>query len=376
MLTLEFPPYIYGGAGVHVGNLTEALRKRMDVCVRACGPTDTAAPKDTHFYPMPKRYSGSSFDKVLNTMVLGADIAHDPIDADLIHSHTWYMAHAAKLMKVLHSRPVVSTVHSLEPHRPWKREQLGQGYDLSTALERELYTSVADAIIAVSESTKSDLLNVYPDVDPDIVEVIPNGVDTSRFRPNPDRKPLEELGIEGNYILFLGRLSRQKGIFDLLGAVEQGLIEENVVLVTGAADTAELKADMEKRVSRLPTVKWIDRMLDPYTIRSLYTHASVFLCPSRYEPFGIINLEAMACGAPVVAASVGGIPEVVSHGKTGLLYEPGDLDAMARTVSRVQSNGKLREKFITNGMADVKERFSWEKVAEKTMGLYRRVLER
>ena len=375
MLSLEYPPNVYGGAGVHVDNLSRALARDIDVHVKAAGDPSGSREGNpsVRFYPMPERYAGEKHSKVLNTMLLDMDIAHDAGDFDLVHSHTWYMAHAAVLTKILHDIPLVATVHSLEPHRPWKREQLGRGYDLTTHLERQLY-SMADGIIAVSGSTKKDLLDVYPAVDEDKVTVIHNGIDLERFRPNPDRAPLDELRVPDEYILFVGRLSRQKGIFDLVEACVRGLITSPVVLVTGAADTPELREEFSSIIGKADNILWIDRMLDFDTLRALYTHASVFLCPSRYEPFGIINLEAMACGAPVVASRVGGIPEVVTHGENGLLFEPGDLSAMSSAIASVMDDSSLRKRLVDAGRRTVEERFSWSAIARKTMDFYRKVI--
>jgi len=375
MLSLEYPPYVYGGAGVHVKNLSNALAKKMEVEVRACGDPNESkiANPNVNFYPMSNRYSDFKHSKVFNTMVTDMDMAIDLNNVDIVHSHTWYMAFAAQLIKKLHGTPIVATVHSLEPHRPWKREQLGKGYDLTTHLEKTLY-GMADGIITVSAATGRDLLKVYPEVNPEKVSVIHNGIDLDKFRPNHERNLIDRFGIGTGYILFLGRLSRQKGIFDLLEACRKKLIDRQVVIVTGAADTTEIRAEIENEIIKLDNVIWINEMLSNEQTRALYTNARVFLCPSRYEPFGIINLEAMACGCPVVAANVGGIPEVIEDGYNGLLFEAGDIDNMAEKVNFLYPNEELRAKFISNGEKILKSRFTWDKVANETQKFYRKVI--
>ena len=241
MLSLEYPPYIYGGAGVHVDNLSRALAKKMDVEVRCRGEEKLMVNGNptVRYFPMPERYNGEKWARVLNTIVFDTDVVSQPSDANIVHSHTWYMALSAIEAKKLYEIPLVATVHSLEPHRPWKREQIGTGHNLTTFLEHSLYRE-ADAVIAVSKATKRDLLDVYPDVEPGRVHVIHNGIDTSKFYPQSDGRVLERYGIKQPYILFVGRLSRQKGIFDVVEACKRGLIKENIVLVTGAPDTKEI----------------------------------------------------------------------------------------------------------------------------------------
>ena len=377
MLSLEYPPYVYGGAGVHVDNLSHALAKELEVEIRACGNPKESINENPNvkFYPISDRYADMLHSKVFNTMIMDMDIAFDLNNVDIVHSHTWYMAFAAQVIRKLYGIPIIATVHSLEPHRPWKREQLGKGYDLTTHLERTLY-GMADGIITVSAATRRDLLEVYPEVDPQKISVIHNGIDLDKFRPNHDKKLLKRLGIQDDYILFLGRLSRQKGIFDLLDACRKKLIDRKVVLVTGAADTHEIREEMDVEINKLDNVIWINEMLSHELTRALYTNARAFLCPSRYEPFGIINLEAMACGCPVVAANVGGIPEVIEDGYNGLLFEAGDIASMAEKVNHLSSNEELRVKFISNGKKVLKKRFTWGRVANETIKFYRKVIAR
>ncbi len=377
ILSLEYPPYVYGGAGVHVNNLSKALAKEMEVEIRACGDPRESVKENPHvkFYPMGDRYSGMIYSKVLNTMVLDMDMTLELENVDIVHSHTWYMTFAAQVIRKLYGIPIVATVHSLEPHRPWKREQLGSGYDLTTHLERSLY-GMADGIITVSAATKRDLLEVYPEVDTEKISVIHNGIDLAKFKPNHDKKILKKLNIEDDYFLFLGRLSRQKGIFDLLEACRKKLFDRNLVLVTGAADTNEIYNKVEKEIKNLDNVLWINKMLSYEMTRALYTNARVFLCPSRYEPFGIINLEAMACECPVVAANVGGIPEVIEDGYNGILFEAGDIQGMADKVNHLNSNEDLRLKYICRGSKILKSRFSWDMVANETIKFYRKVIAR
>ncbi|HET7686211.1 MAG TPA: glycogen synthase, partial [Candidatus Limnocylindria bacterium] len=331
LLTNEFPPSIYGGAGVHVGELTRALRGHVDLDIRTFGDHDeTAAGWRVRGYP-------PSADLPLTVPLLapiaGAlsrDVAMvaDPVDADLVHVHTWYVHLAGVLAKLAYGIPLVVTVHSLEPLRPWKREQLGGGYDVSAWIERTALT-MADAVIAVSEGTRADVLRLF-EVAPERVHVIGNGIDADFYHRVDETDALRARGIDPSvpYVLFVGRVTRQKGIVHLVRAIRHLDPGIGVVLCAGQPDTPEIAAEMEEGVraarAERSNVVWIPEMVSREEVRQLYSHAAVFCCPSVYEPFGIINLEAGACETPVVASAVGGIPEVIVDGETGLLV-PVDL---------------------------------------------------
>ena len=290
------------------------------------------------------------------------------VDADLVHAHTWYTFFAGHLAKMLYDVPFVVTVHSLEPKRPWKEEQLGRGYKLSTWLERTGVES-ADRVIAVSEEMRRDILEAY-EVDPSKVVVVHNGVDLNKYRPSRAVDVRARYGIVGPYALFVGRISRQKGIDVLLSAARTLAADVTVVLAATSPDTPELQAKIASQTRDNPRLIWIDEMVSEDALVSLYTEADLFVCPSVYEPFGIINLEAMACGTPVVASAVGGIVEVVVDGETGLLVPPSDPDALARAIDRLMSDNSLREACARNGRHRVENLFSWERIARKTLDVY------
>ncbi|HEX5396475.1 MAG TPA: glycogen synthase, partial [Candidatus Limnocylindria bacterium] len=319
ILTNEFPPNVYGGAGVHVDELTRALRKLIEVEVRTFGAQD----ERTDGW----RVRGFAADERLSGAfaALGRDIgmAAEPVDADVVHAHTWYTHLAAILAKLTYGTPLVVTVHSLEPMRPWKREQLGGGYDVSTWVERTAL-EMADAVIAVSRETRDDVLRLF-EVAPEKVHVIHNGIDAVFFHPVDETDALDSFGVDPSqpYVLFVGRITRQKGIVHLVRAIRNLDPRIGVVLCAGQPDTPQIAQEMEDGVAEArrhrSNVVWIPEMVSREAVRQLYSHAAVFCCPSVYEPFGIINLEAAACETPVVASAVGGIPEVVVDGETGLL---------------------------------------------------------
>jgi len=311
-----------------------------------------------------------------------------PVDADVVHCHTWYSDFGGILAKKAYGIPLVVTTHSLEPSRPWKREQLGLGYELSCWVEKTAM-ELADGIIAVSEGMKQDVLK-YFDVDPDKIKIIYNGIDTDEYVPSTTKDCFAQYGIDPDmpYILFVGRITRQKGIIHLVNAINY--LDENiqVVLCAGAPDTEEIAKEMADGVNRVKEnrddVIWIEEMVDKKTVRELYTHASVFVCPSIYEPFGIINLEAMACGTPVVASAVGGIVEVVVPEETGLLVEFDQLDespfeprnpdefarALAAAVNRLMGDAALREAMAKAGRKRAEDVFSWKAIAKQTVAFY------
>jgi glycogen synthase len=312
----------------------------------------------------------------------------DPVDADVVHCHTWYSHLGGIVAKLAYGIPLVITTHSLEPLRPWKREQLGGGYDASAWVERTAI-EMADAVIAVSRETREDVLRLFR-VDPERVHVIHNGIDTDEYRPQSASDALERYGVERDtpYVLFVGRITRQKGIVHLVRAIRHLDPDVQVVLAAGAPDTKEIAAEMEAAVAEAraahPRIVWIAEMLDKPSVRQLYSHAAVFCCPSVYEPFGIINLEAMACETAVVASAVGGIPEVVVDGETGLLvpfepaggesFEPSDAEgferALAEAVMTLMRDPGRREAMAEAGRRRAVEHFSWASIAEQTVSLY------
>jgi len=390
-LTNEYPPHIYGGAGVHVDHLSRELAKSMPVEVRCFG--------DQNFKKGNLRVRGFELDtsdftcpKPLRS-VFGAvrrctDFNTTNIDANLVHCHTWYSHFGGILAKLNYGIPLVITVHSLEPLRPWKREQLGGGYDFSLWIEKTAL-AIADAVIAVSNETKRDIERLFG-VDPTRMHVIHNGIDLEVYRKVDSTEALARYGIDINepYLLFVGRITRQKGIIHLIRAIQFMDRRFQIVLCAAAPDTPEIAEEMKNAVERLKTQRsdiiWIDEMVDRKTANELYSHAAVFCCPSIYEPFGIINLEAMACETAVVASAVGGIKEVVVDGETGFLvpleqmkespFEPLNPEKFSRDlaerINQLMKDRYLREKFGKAGRKRAEENFSWSKIAQKTMALY------
>jgi len=390
VLTNEFPPNVYGGAGMHVAELTRELRRRMAVEVRAFGDQDetddgwrvrgyralTPGPQDSQLR--------AAWDAFARNLAMAAD----PVDADLVHCHTWYSHLAGLLVQHAYGIPLIVTVHSLEPMRPWKREQLAGGYDLSTWVEKTALEA-ADAVIAVSGGTRDDVLRLF-DVADEQVHVIHNGIDTAAFRPDPATDLLTLHGVDPQvpYVLFVGRVTRQKGISHLVRAIPHLAPGIGVVLAAGQPDTPELAAEVEAGVAAAqkgrPNVVWIPEMLSREAVRQLYSHAAVFACPSVYEPFGITNLEAMACQRPVVASAVGGIPEVVVDGETGLLVPLGlspdepmtplDPDRFARdlatAINALVADQPRSAAMGAAGRRRAVELFSWSAIADQTVALY------
>jgi len=389
-LTNEYPPRIYGGAGVHVGYLTRELAKSMDVDVRCFGDQDFQEGRlkvkgyelDASNFSCPK-----PLQSVFGAVQRCVDFNTTNIDADLVHCHTWYSHFGGILAKLNYGIPLVVTTHSLEPLRPWKREQLAGGYDFSLWVEKTAL-EMADAIIAVSAETKRDIEKLF-DVDPKRVHVIHNGIDLEEYRKVDAIDALVRDGIdpEKPYLLFVGRVARQKGIVHLVRAIQFMDPDFPIVLCSGAPDTPEIAEEMNEALAaaqkKRSNIFWIEEMLDRPAVIELYSHAAVFCCPSIYEPFGIINLEAMACETAVVASAVGGIKEVVVDGKTGFLVpvdfagdtfklanpEKFSRDLAAR-INQLMKNGKLREKFGKAGRKRAEEHFSWTKIAQKTKALY------
>ncbi|MEO6578525.1 MAG: glycogen synthase [Candidatus Limnocylindria bacterium] len=394
ILTNEFPPSIYGGAGVHVDELTRHLRTLIELDVRTFGDQTADDPGwRVHGYPV--AHDLATADDRLRPMLsaLSRDVGMvaDPVEADVVHAHTWYTHLAGMLTRLAYGIPLVLTVHSLEPLRPWKREQLGGGYDVSSWIERTAIES-ADAVIAVSEGTRQDIQRLF-DVAPERIHVIHNGIDPEFYRPEPATDALERHGVDPSvpYVLFVGRITRQKGIVHLVRAIQHLDPGVGVVLCAGQPDTPEIGREMEEGVraaqAERDNVVWIGEMVSRTDVRQFYSHAAVFCCPSVYEPFGIINLEAAACETPVVASAVGGIPEVVVDGETGLLVPvelsiddpmlPLDADRFERNlagaINALMADAGTQEVMGRAGRKRAVEDFSWDAIARQTADLYRTV---
>ena len=393
LLTNEYPPYIYGGAGVHVEYLSRELAKLINVEVRCFGDQNSAAGtlKVKGF-----QYDKKIFDTCpkllespLSAIMRCLNFNSDNIDADVVHCHTWYTHFGGILAKKNYGIPLVITTHSLEPLRPWKREQLGKGYDFSCWVEKTAL-EMADSIIAVSKETKEDVLK-YFDVKPERITIIPNGIDTEEYTKATTKNTFSKFGInpEQPYVLFVGRITRQKGIIHLVNAIKYLNPEIQVVLCAGMPDTKEIGIEMEQAVNEIKKTRknivWIMEMVDNKTKIELYSNAAVFCCPSIYEPFGIINLEAMACEVPVVASAVGGMKEVVVNNETGILVELDQLDVapfepkvpddfargLAAGINKIFANPELGKKMGKAGRRRVVDNYSWTSVAQKIVELYK-----
>ena len=374
IFTWEYPPNVYGGAGVHVKYLTAALAKLADVEVRTLeqGPPEDVPGVRVRRYRPSLRGLGAPDPRVakaLEVLSFDGNLVADPIDADVVHTHTWYTNFAGALAKRLYGCKLVATVHSLEPLRPWKREQLGSGYDLSSWMEKE-GLEACDAIVAVSEEMKRDILRCY-EVPASRVHVIHNGVDPQKYHPTDGAASLEKFGIRKPFVFFVGRLTRQKGVFDLLEAKARLPEGTTLVLATGKPDTPGIEDELRRALTALRDVVWIPQMLEDPDLVALYSEAAVFACPSIYEPFGIINLEAMACETPVVASRVGGIKEVVVDGETGLLVPPANPVRLGRAIRRLIEDPSLAARMGRKGRRRVLRQFTWDRIAEKTLRLYR-----
>lgn len=386
LLTREYPPDIYGGAGVHVTELVRALRADTEVIVRAFGePRDEP---DTASYRVPAELADAN--GALATLGVDLQMAQDCGGADVVHSHTWYANGAGHLAKLLHGVPHVVTAHSLEPLRPWKAEQLGGGYRVSSWIEKTAFEG-ADTVIAVSEGMRRDILAAYPSLDPTKVVTIYNGIDLERWQPLHDPDRARALGIDPDRpaVIFVGRITRQKGLPYLLRAVRRLPPEVQIVLCAGAPDTPEILAEVTALVEQLQSerdgVVWIDRLLPNDELRIALTASTVFVCPSIYEPLGIVNLEAMACGLPVVGTATGGIPEVIVDGVTGRLVPiqqlqdgtgtPTDPDRfvadLADALIEVVSDPARAAEMGRAGRDRAETSFSWTAIAEQTRDVYR-----
>jgi len=380
ILTREFPPDVYGGAGVHVDFLVRELRKIIEVDVQCMGEPREGATAHTE---KEERLAGAN----PALQVLSTDVAMTAAvsGAQVVHSHTWYANMAGHWAKLLYDIPHVVSAHSLEPQRPWKAEQLGGGYRISSWAEKTAYEA-ADAVIAVSNGMRTDILSSYPALDEKKLHVIYNGIDTDFYRPDPDTSVLERIGVDVDrpYVAFVGRITRQKGVPHLLRAglaFDPGL---QIVLLAGAADTPELKAETDALIADLKGerdgVYVVSEMLPREQVRQVLTGALAFLCPSVYEPLGIVNLEAMACETAVVASNVGGIPEVVMDGETGIIvpYDAADAagfeQGIAEGVNRLAADPELAARFGRAGRTRAVEDFAWDAIAQQTVALYQSLL--
>jgi alpha-maltose-1-phosphate synthase len=380
ILTREFPPDVYGGAGVHVDFLVRELRKLVDVDVHCMGEPREGA--TAHGEDDPRLADANASLRILSADL---SIAAAVDGVDLVHSHTWYANMAGHLAKLLYDVPHVVTAHSLEPQRPWKAEQLGGGYRVSSWAERTAYEA-ADAVIGVSRGMAADILEAYPAIDPDRVHVVHNGIDAEFYHPDPRTDVLERIGVDLSrpYLTFVGRITRQKGVPHLLRAGLHLAPELQMVLLAGAADTPELGRETDAAVAELRErrdgVFVVSEMLPREEVRQVLSHAAVFCCPSVYEPLGIVNLEAMACETAVVASRVGGIPEVVDEGVTGVLVDlsPDDPEEFERrfaaAVDEVAGNADRAEAMGKAGRRRAVEEFGWDAVAARTVELYRSLL--
>jgi starch synthase len=398
IFTREYPPLVYGGAGVHVDYLSRELAREIEVEVHCWGPQHSDV-GDLHVRgadPWAEISNGTEgkFKGALEAFSLNLTQIKALEGIDIVHTHTWYVSMAGFLAKKLYGVPFVLTTHSLEPLRAWKAEQLGSGYAMSSWMERTAILD-ADAVIAVSQGTKADIQKAYPDVDPGRIHVIYNGIDLAEYQKTSETKALTDHGVDPSipYLLFVGRITRQKGVTHLVDAIRYLPAETQIVLCAGAPDTPEIANELRQKVDAArkdhPRIVWIEKMVTRQETIQLYSHARVFCCPSVYEPFGIINLEAMACRAPVVASATGGIKEVVVHDKTGYLV-PFDQDPvtsfprdpekfakdLAMRINELLKDPEKCKQFGDAGRQRVEDIFSWTAIAHQTIDLYKRLIER
>ena len=393
LVTREYPPEVYGGAGVHIEYLAAALADSIDARVHCFGAPREDPLVAAAYQPWDELTGGAPYRSALATLSADLAIVAGVEGSDLVHTHTWYANLAGHFAKLCFDIPHVMTTHSLEPLRPWKREQLAGGYALSSFAERTAIEH-ADAIIAVSERMRDDILGAYPQADPDRVEVIYNGIDTTEYHPVTATDVLEREGIDPDRptVVFVGRITRQKGVTHLLDAAAHLVPEAQLVLCAGAPDTPELAAEVRAAVESLrrerEAVIWIERMLPRADIVQILSHATLFACPSIYEPFGLVNVEAMACGIPVVGSAVGGIPEIIVEGETGHLvsFEPGPdpfgtpahperfARELAEAMNDLLGDPGRAEKWGAASRDRVLTNFAWPAIADQTVALYERLL--
>ena len=378
MLTREWPPAVYGGAGVHVTNLVDALKviPNLTADVHCYGQSRNGATGYTLETPF------SEINPALQTLLIDSDMALNLAGSSIAHSHTWYANFAGYLASKMHRIPHVITAHSLEPLRPWKAEQLGGGYVISSWIEKLAYED-ASAIIAVSDGMRHDILRCYPEVSPEKVVTIRNGIDASKFHPVENPAVAKKYGIQSPFAIFVGRITRQKGLAHLLRAWRNVPAEFGLVLAAGSPDEPAIGAEVEALITELQSTRknviWIKEMLVHDELVALLTQARAFLCPSVYEPLGIVNLEAMACETAVVASAVGGIPEVVNDGETGLLVNYSEDSnafekSLTHSIVRVMSDETLATSMGKAGRRRVQSEFGWDKVAAHTADLYRSLI--
>lgn len=380
LVTKEWPPHVYGGAGVHVVQLAEALRKRPEISLAVhCFGEQRA---DAIGYPTPVEFTHSN--PAIAAVAIDLAIADALSETDVVHTHTWYANMAGHLASLIHGIPHIMSGHSLEPLRPWKAEQLGGGYQLSSWVERTAIESAA-AVIAVSDGMRADILSAYPNVDPARVHTIRNGVDTEKFSPNYDASVLEKCGISGRYGLFVGRITRQKGLAHLLRAWEKVPSEYGLVIAAGSPDEAGIGLEIADLIEELQRTRsniwWIQEMLPHHELTAVLTAADLFICPSIYEPLGIVNLEAMGCATAVLGSAVGGIPEVVADGITGELveYSPNHEkfeSGLREAIVSLMGKPELLIQYGNAGRLRAQSEFGWDAVAESTIALYAQVLSR
>ncbi len=389
LVTKEYPPHIYGGAGVHVAELVKVLRQQIDVKVRCFGEDRNET--DTYSYT-----HGQEFDHAngaLQTMATDLKMVADIAGADLVHTHTWYANFTGQVASALHGIPHLITAHSLEPLRPWKEQQLGGGYRLSSLIERTAYEQAA-GIIAVSDGMRKDILRAYPQIDPSKVSVVHNGIDLDAFQAanNPELVRANGVDPEQRSVVFVGRITMQKGLPYLLKAAAHLPSDVQLVLCAGAPDTPEILQEVTELVNQLRKTRnnviWVEKHLSREELIAMLSAATVFACPSIYEPLGIVNLEAMACGTPVVATATGGIPEVVAHQETGLLVpieqvqdgsgKPIDeakfVADFASALNQMLESPDLKTYGVA-GRKRVEQHFSWNSIAAETIGVYKSAIE-
>lgn len=378
MVTKEWPPHVYGGAGVHVVQLAEALRKRSEISltVHCFGEKRL----DAVGYSTPEEFAHSN--PAIAAVATDLAIADALDNADVVHTHTWYTNMAGHIASLIHGIPHIMSGHSLEPLRPWKAEQLGGGYQLSSWVERTAIESAA-AVIAVSDGMRADILSAYPNVDPSRVHTIRNGVDTDKFSPNHDPNVLSKYGISGRYALFVGRITRQKGLAHLLRAWKGVPSEYGLLIAAGSPDEPGIGEEIAGLIKELQRTRsnvwWIQEMLPHHELTAVLTAADLFVCPSIYEPLGIVNLEAMGCATAVLGSAVGGIPEVVADGITGELVEYSvnhnkfETD-IREAIIKLMSKPELLVKYGVAGRARAQSEFGWDAVAATTLALYSKVL--